>query len=94
MVWYRVSCVSDIAIYFICIGLMRKRCQLINVDLDVEGFHSPSGTLPPKNIHCTPPPPTYANPYLNAGSSGSSETGKCQITGGRLFMSVKAIPYI
>ena len=30
---------------------------------------------------------------LAAGSCGSSETGKCQITGGILFTSVKASPY-
>ena len=27
--------ISDIVIYFIYIDLMRKRCQLINVDVDV-----------------------------------------------------------
>ena len=30
---------------------------------------------------------------LAAGSCGSSETGKCQITGGILFTSVRASPY-
>ena len=28
--------ISDIVIYFIYIDLMRKRCQLINVDVDVN----------------------------------------------------------
>ena len=31
-------CISDFVIYVIYIDLMRKRCQLINVDVDV-GLH-------------------------------------------------------
>ena len=29
-------CISDIVIYLIYIALMRKRCQLINVAIDVD----------------------------------------------------------
>ena len=29
-------CISDIVIYLIYIDLMRKSCQLINVDVDVD----------------------------------------------------------
>ena len=29
-------CISDIVIYLVYIDLMRKRCKLINVDVDVD----------------------------------------------------------
>ena len=32
-------CISDIVIYSIYIALMRKRCQLINVDVDVGSLN-------------------------------------------------------
>ena len=33
-------CISDIVIYLIYIDLMRKRCQLINVDVNVHEMNS------------------------------------------------------
>ena len=35
-------CISDIEIYLIHIDLMRKRCQLVNVDVDVDVDRSPT----------------------------------------------------
>ena len=33
-----INVISDIVIYLIYIDLLRKRCQLINVDVDVVSF--------------------------------------------------------